>query len=156
MKVIKAISLLAILLLPLPLSAADEYVMPQGPSPSLATLSGSQAESAAKKPVNVFILGVDGRKVKGEARGWNSPVYVAPGKHMIALGIGDLLYEEFEVDLCAGCSFMARATHSEESKGMVKLTKTQLWISKEPDSLAVTEKKPGKPRPRNVKFMVAR
>ena len=156
MNLIKSMNLLILCALPLSLHATDAYVAPQENLSSLASLMGSQAEGSTKKPVRVFILGVDGKKIEGKAREWDRPVHVSPGKHMIALGIGDLLYEEFEIDACAGCTFTARATYAEASKGMIKITNTQAWISKDPESEVVTEMKPGKPRPRDVKFTVIR
>lgn len=150
---LKVFAAFALGLSAMPAMADEAYAPPQDDPSGMASFRGSEAQSNEKKPVRVFILGIDGKKVAGEVAGWDTPLAVAPGRHIVAVGVKDL-YEEFEVDACAGCAFTAHATHMVESRGMVKIANTELWIIKEPDSQVVTEKKAAKPRPRNVKVRV--
>ena len=129
--------------------AQDAYKAPVGEE--VATIIGSRPISSTKKAPLVFVLGVDGKKVSKEVGDWDKPLAITPGKHLIAIGIRDL-YEEFEIDACAGCTYQALGSYEEQVKTFMKLMNIELWIAQEPNTLTITEHKKPKPRPLDIRF----
>jgi hypothetical protein len=149
----KSVTLIFLLLAFSPAFAQDIYKVPSGDQQDLATITGSRPVSKAKKAPVVFVLAVDGQTIAGEERDWDKPLALSAGKHVVALGIRDM-YEEFELDACAGCSYQARGTYEEKSSGFIKSMDIELWLTKEPEGQPSTEHKKPKVRPRDVHFNV--
>jgi hypothetical protein len=142
----------ALLMLASAAHANPPYKVPEGEPGQLAYITGDMVATAKGKPVKVYVWGIDRKEVKSAARHWNKPVPVTPGMHRVTVAIKGV-YEEFDIDFCAGCSFQAHATYSETSSGMmIKISTSEFWITRQPDGEAITPRKTGKPIPVRVRF----
>lgn len=144
----KCLSLLlagALALFPAPRSHAanPKYAEPTGAADQLAYLSGSPAVTTVKGQPKVYVWGVDRQEVQDAEAQWSRPVAVTPGRRVITVAIKGLIYQEFELDLCAGCRYQAHVTYAETAGLMVRKHTSDFWLTRLPDGEVVTEHKQG-------------
>ena len=131
-----------------PCDAANPvYAEPVGAPESLAYVTGSPALTSVKGEPKAYVWGVDRQEVPDAARHWSREVAVTPGRHLITVAIKGLFYQEFEVDLCAGCRYQAHVTYGETSGLMVRKHTSDFWLTRLPDGEEVTVHKQGLPIP---------
>ena len=146
MKRAKPLILITLLTISLNALGADSYQAPIGDKSDLGFIAGTQAVSTTSKAEPVYVIAVDGQIVENGETNWSKELALSPGKHWIAIALKGV-YQEFPVDVCAGCTFRANAEFSEVKKTFVKLMNSELWITQEPTGSLVSEKQPGKPIP---------
>lgn len=127
----------------IPVRAAESvYTPPEGDPATFGSIVGSIPEGDAKSAKRkVFVLAIDGKRVLKEDRAWDTPILLAPGRHVVAIA-RDKVYEKFEIDVCEQCAFVARAAHQLLSKTvMTKIERTEVWIERQSSGEPVTERK---------------
>jgi hypothetical protein len=132
-------------------AANPVYVVPTGDAGQLAYIVGSPSITSAKKKASVYVWGIDRHEVQKAERNWSKPVAVTPGLHKITVALKGV-YQEFDIDLCAGCTFQAQASYSEQSGMMIKTLTSDFWIVRQSDGETITEHKPGKAIPVKLSF----
>ena len=103
----------------------------------------------------MYVLAVDGQLVKHGSENWNQELAISPGKHSIAIALKGV-YQEFPIDVCAGCTYQANADFSEIKKTFVTLMESEFWITQEPEGSLVTDKQIGKPIPVKTSIIFVR
>ncbi|RYG97615.1 MAG: hypothetical protein EON58_09335 [Alphaproteobacteria bacterium] len=132
-------------------AANPPYSQPAGDAGQLSHITGSLGETASKKPSAVYVWGIDRKEVDRAEKNWQKPVAVTPGIHKVTVALKGV-YQEFDVDFCAGCTFKVHASYSEESSMMFKYLTSELWITRVSDGQEITDRRAGKPTPVKVSF----
>lgn len=132
-------------------AANPPYVQPVGETGQLAHITGSLGETASKKPSAVYVWGIGRKEVDRAEKNWQRPVAVTPGIHKVTVALKGV-YQEFDVEFCAGCTFQVHASYSEESSMMLKKLTSELWITRVSDGQEITDRRAGKPIPVKVSF----
>lgn len=141
----------------LPCDAANPiYGEPTGAPEQLAYITGSPALTSVKGEPKVYVWGVDRQEVPDAAKHWAKEVAVTPGRHLITVAIKGLFYQEFEMDLCAGCRYRAHVAYGETSGLMIKKHTSDFWITRLPGEEEVSTHKQDLPIPVEAKIYFQR
>ena len=124
-------------------AANPVYTEPTGAPEQLAYITGSPAQTSVKGPPKVYVWGVDRQEVPDAEEHWSKQVAVTPGRHLITVAIKGLFYQEFEVDLCAGCRYQAHVSYVETSGLMIRKHTSDFWLTRLPEGEEVTAHKAG-------------